>query len=549
MPTVTLNKKIFEKLVGKKLSEEELKDRISMLGTDLEEVTDKEIIVEVFPNRPDLLSEQGFARAFASFIGEKKGLRDYKVTPSGEKVIIDKSVNEVRPYTVCAIVKNLNFTDEKIREVIQLQEKLHVTHGRKRKKCAIGIYPMEKIKYPIRFMAKKPDEFKFIPLEFEKELTGAQILSQHPTGRDYGHLLEGKEKYPFFIDANDEILSMPPIVNSHKTGKINEDTKEVFIECSGFDLHTLNVCLNIIVTSFADMGGEIYSMTLEYPDKKIQTPNLEPEELNIDYDYINKRLGVKLTKEEINDNLEKMGYGVEEGKALIPAYRADVIHKVDLVEDVAIAYGYENFEPIIPDCATIGQEDKFAIFKRKISEILVGLGLIETNTNNITNKKNQEVLMNTKIKLIELENALSTDYNCLRAWVIPSQLEVLSHNKHNEYPQNIFTIGTIFKGNQEKNTGIEENERLCVAICEENVDFTKIKQVFDLLFRMIDAKYEIEPTEHDSFISGRVGRVSVKGKKIAYIGEINPEVLANWKLEMPVGMFELNITELYELIN
>jgi phenylalanyl-tRNA synthetase beta chain len=398
-------------------------------------------------------------------------------------------------------------------------------------------------------MAKKPDEFKFIPLEFEKELTGAQILSQHPTGRDYGHLLEGKEKYPFFIDANDEILSMPPIVNSHKTGKINEDTKEVFIECSGFDLHTLNVCLNIIVTSFADMGGEIYSMTLEYPDKKIQTPNLEPEELNIDYDYINKRLGVKLTKEEINDNLEKMGYGVEEGKALIPAYRADVIHKVDLVEDVAIAYGYENFEPIIPDCATIGQEDKFAIFKRKISEILVGLGLIETNTNNITNKKNQEVLMNTKIKLIELENALSTDYNCLRAWVIPSQLEVLSHNKHNEYPQNIFTIGTIFKGNQEKNTGIEENERLCVAICEENVDFTKIKQVFDLLFRMIDAKYEIEPTEHDSFISGRVGRVSVKGKKIAYIGEINPEVLANWKLEMPVGMFELNITELYELIN
>ena len=78
MPTVNLNKNVFEKLVGKKLPLDKLKDRISMLGTDLEKIEGDTIEVEVFPNRPDMLSEQGFARAFSSFIGVKKGLRDFK---------------------------------------------------------------------------------------------------------------------------------------------------------------------------------------------------------------------------------------------------------------------------------------------------------------------------------------------------------------------------------------------------------------------------------------------------------------------------------------
>ena len=184
MPTININKQVFERLVGKKLLTEKLKDRISYLGTDLENITKDEIIVEIFPNRPDMLSVQGFARAFSSFIGVKTGLKHYKVEPSKEKVIIDKSVANVRPYTACAIVKDMRFDDEKIKEIIDIQEKLHVTYGRNRKKAAIGIYPFEKIKPPIRFIAKKPEEIRFKPLEFPREINGKQILSQHPAGRD-----------------------------------------------------------------------------------------------------------------------------------------------------------------------------------------------------------------------------------------------------------------------------------------------------------------------------------------------------------------------------
>ena len=547
MPTININRKVFEELVGKKLPDDELKDRISMLGTDLESIDKDEINVEVFPNRPDMLSEQGFARAFSSFISQKTGVRKFNVKKKDYKVKVDKEVGKVRPYTACAVVKNLNLDDEKIREVVQIQEKLHVTYGRKRKKAAIGIYPLEKIEFPITFTARKPDEISFRPLEADKELTGMKILSQTSAGREYGHLLEGLTKFPIFVDAKGQTLSMPPIINSHDTGKINEKTTDVFIECSGHDFRTLRSCLNIIVCALSDMGGDIYSIELEYPDETTTTPDLEPVRMNLDLEYINKRLGLELKEKDAKTLLERMGYGYEKGEVLVPAYRTDVIHQVDLGEDIAIAYGYENFEPELADCSTVGNEEPFEIFKNRIAHILVGLGLIETNTTNVTSWQLQNEMMNAEMPCIKLKNALSSEYDTLRAWVIPSMMEVLSNNKHNEYPQSIFGIGTVFKKKEGTETNVKEDERLAVAMIGEDVDFTKIKQVMDYLFRSMDIAYEVNETEHPSFIPGRTGRTRVNGKDLAYIGEIHPAVLENWKLEYPVGVLELNLSDLWKV--
>jgi len=548
MPTITINRKVFENLVGKKLPTWKLKDRISMLGTDLEGVNEKEIIVEVFPNRPDMLSVQGLARAFSSFINVKTGLRQYKIERSNEKMIVDKSVSEVRPYTACAIVKNIHFNDEKIKEVIDVQEKLHITYGRNRKKVAIGIYPFEKIKTPIKFLAQSPKDIVFQPLEFDKEMNALEILEKHPAGKAYGHLLRGKKKFPVFRDANNEVLSVPPIINSHKTGKINEKTKEVFIECSGFDFNVMKKCLNMIVCALAEMDAKIYSMELIYGNKKYTTPDLRPEEMKVDINYINKLLGLNLKENETKKLFEKMGYNYKNKKVLIPAYRSDIIHQTDLAEDIAIAYGYENFNALIPNVATIAEEDKFEIFKNKVSNLLVGLDLMETSTYNLTNKEFQNKKMNIEMPIIELANSISSDYNILRAWVLPSLIEILSNNKHHEYPQKIFTIGTIFKKNDKFETNIEENERLAVAIASEKTDYTEIRQILDYLFRSLGLKYEILEVEHNSFIDGRLGRVVLNGKKIAYIGEISPMVVTQWELEVPVTAFELNLTELYEII-
>jgi phenylalanyl-tRNA synthetase beta chain len=546
MPTVKLNKRIFNSLVGRTLSDDELRERIPMLGTDLEGIEGDEINVEVFPDRPDMLSEQGFARAFSAFIGEKTGLRHYEVRQSGGRVLIDPSISDVRPFTACAVVKGMKFNDERIREIIQIQEKLHVTFGRNRKKLAIGVYPLEKIRLPIKYFAADPDKISFRPLEFDREITARQVLSQHPTGREYGPLLEGKDKFPFFSDAGGNILSMPPVINSHLTGKVAEETTEVFIECSGFDFNTCNICLNIIVTALADMGGSIYSMELDYAGNKKVTPCLEPKKIKLDVPFVNKWLGLKLSEQQMVDILARMGYGFEMGFLLVPAYRADILHMVDIAEDVAVAYGYENFEAAIPNVATIGGESDFEIFRRRVSEMLLGMGLLETCTYNLTNAEDQNLKMGTDMQLVELESAVNIEYNVLRAWMLPSLLKVLKDNKSNEYPQNIFESGYCFAHDASSETGVTEFCRLVVVLCSPEADFTRIRQVFDALLRGINLDFTVRDADHPSFIPGRVARIYTGETAVAYLGELHPQVLSNWSMDMPVACFELNLTELYK---
>ena len=315
MPTVTLSKKVFEKLVGKKLSLDKLKDRISYLGTDLEKIEGDEIHVEIFPNRPDMLSEQGLARAFSSFIGVKTGLRKYDVKKSGHKVIVDPSVS-MRPYTACAIVKNIKFNDERIREIMQMQEKLAKTHGRNRLKSAYGVYPINNVKFPVTYIAKDPKKVMFQPLGFDKKMPAHKVEQLHPKGREYAYVAEGWKKYPFFIDSNENVMCMLPYTNSHDTGKVDENTSEVFIECTGTDLENVQIALNIFVTMFADMGADIYSLDIVYKNKTITTPNLSPRKMKIDLNYVNKRLGLELKEKDLKQ------YGKDISK-MIPALLKD----------------------------------------------------------------------------------------------------------------------------------------------------------------------------------------------------------------------------------
>ncbi len=547
MPTITLQTNEIKNLLSKKISLEELKEKITMLGTSLDKIDEHEIIVGVPANRPDLLDESGLSRALNSFIGAKLGVKQYKINKSNYKVVIEKSVNEVRPYTACAVVKNLKLNDKRIKQIIQLQEKLHITFGRNRKKVAIGIYPLEHIKFPIRYLARKPEEIKFIPLDTEEEMYANEILEKHNAGKEYGHLLKNVKVYPLFMDADDNILSMPPIINSEHTGRVTEKTKDVFIECSGFNFEILKKCLNIIVTSLADLGGEIYKNELNYQNRKEVTPNLEPEEMKLNINYVNRILGLNLNENNIKELLEKMGYSYVNKKVLIPSYRADILHEIDLVEDVGIAYGYNNFKEEIPNVATIGGEDEFYVFKEKIANLLVGFNLLEIKNYNLTNKNNLNEKMNVNNEVIMLTNSLSQDYNCLRSWIIPSLLETLSKNKHHEYPQNTFEIGNIFKKG-ESETGAIEQERMAIALCHAKANFTEIKQILDSLLNSLGLNYEVIETEHPSFIPGRVGRIIVNDKRIAYMGEIHPKVLLSWNLDLPVVALELNLTDLYELI-
>jgi len=547
MPTVTLNRNVLEKLTGKKMSLEKLKDRISYLGTDLDRIEANDIHVEVFPNRPDMLSEQGFARALSSFIGVHTGIKKYNVKKSGMKVVV-KDLPEEWPYAVACIVKGIKFDDEKIKEVIQLQEKLGTTLTRNRRKGGLGLYPLDKINFPITFVGKNPEEIKFRPLEFIESMNGKQILSRHPKGKEYGHIMDGWSSYPVFIDSKSTIMSMPPIINSHDVGKIDATTRDVFIEGTGPDLNTIKISLAILATSLADMGGEIHSLEMVYQNNKFQFPDLEPEKMSLDIDYVNKLLGLKLNKSEIKHLLERMGLGFENGSALIPKYRADILHPMDLVEDIAIAYGYENFEPEMSKASTIGEENQFEVFKNKVANIMVGLGYLETVNYHLSNENEMNKKMLVDIDNVKLINASSGDYNILRSWITPNLLKVLSENTRYDYPQKIFEIGTVFKKSASKETGVEEFDRLSCISCHKDANYTEIRQIIDSLVASLGLESKTSTTKHNSFIDGRVARVSVSGKDIAYVGELHPEVLSNFGLGHPASSFEINLTELFEIL-
>ncbi len=549
MPKINLNKKNLMKLIGKSFTDKELEEKIPMLGVDFESIEKDEIIVEVFPNRPDLLSDHGFARAFKAFIGKDLTFKTYKINNSKQRVIVDPKLNLIRPYTACAIIKNLKLSNGDIVELMQLQEKLHITFCRNRKKASIGIYPLNKIKFPVYYKALQPEKIKFQPLEESKVLTAKEILQKTPKGKYYEHLLENFNLYPCFIDSNNNFLSLIPIINSELTGKVTEKTKEVFVEVSGTDLITINQCLNIIVSNLAEMSGKIYSLNIQYSNKKLTTPNLKPIEMKVDLNYINKILGLDLRETSLAKLFSKMGLSYKNKKVLIPSYRIDILNQRDLAEEIAIAYGYNNFVSEIPQISTVGEENKLEKLKSIIKEILIGLNLTEIKTFHLTNKLNNNNKMNFDSDLIELENALTEDYNTLRSWLLPSLMETLSINKHNEYSQNIFTIGNSFSKDKTSETGIKEESKLSVALSNMNTDYTKIRQVLEALLSSLDLKATYKESNHKSFIAGRFAEVYAKGKLIAVLGEVSPFVLTEWKLEMPVSAFELNLSELFKILD
>lgn len=542
MTKVTFSRKEFEKEI--KLTKE-IEEKINLFGAPIESLTNDEIELEVNPNRPDLLSLYNYLRALKTFIGKEKGLKKYKINKPEKdyKIIVDQSVKEIRPYTVCAIVKNLSLTEERIKDLINMQEKIAFTVGRNRKKMAIGIYPLDKISLPINYTAKDPKEIKYHPLGSQQELTANEILLSHPTGRKYSHILEGAKKYPVFIDANKQILSMPPIINSEQTGRIDSKTKEVFIECSGSDKQTLEKTMVIVASALAEMGGKIYQM--EIKDSELYTtPNFETEKMKISLENANKLLGISLTESELTKCLQKMGHDYSKGKVEIASWRTDILHEVDLIEDIAIAYGYNNIAPEIPNISTPGEESKESIIKRKISEILIGLSMLEISSYHLI--KQEEVELYNLKDLLELENS-KTEYKFLRPNLSIPLLRILAENKDAEYPQKVFEIGTVFTENSGKETGIDEKDHLIIGITPANA--TECKQHIDYLFKSLNLKYSIKESVHENLIDGRTADIILNNKIIGHFGEVHPLTLKKVGIKMPLAIAEISLEEIFKSIN
>ena len=543
MATFTFELRDFNRLVGRKSTMTQLRDELPLIGLEWEGDSGDEVTVDIFPNRPDMLCVEGLARAFAGFSSKKKGIPDYRVKPSGLKVTVKPDVKNVRPYIACAVVKGVKFTDEFITSLMQLQEKIHITHGRKRSKVAIGVHDLSPVKEPIVYTTVS-QEHRFQALDWAEETDIRTILSHHPKGVEYSHLV-GKRCPIIFSDG--KVISFPPIINSELT-RVKPKTKDVFIDVTGSDFWAVKKALNIVVCAMADRGARILSVEMVYGSKKHTTPDLKPEKMRIKQDYVNKTLGLRLSSQQIKNLLAMMRLGADvKGKyidVLVPAYRVDILHPMDLIEDVAIAYGYDKFIPEIPNISTIGEEEPIEVLSDKIRQLMTGFGLQEVMTYVLTNKERLFDRMNMKpANVAEIMNPKTSDFTMCRNWLIPNLLHVLYKNKHRQYPQKIFELDDCIEL-ERTDTGTRDVRKMGIVLAGSNATFTLGKQILQSLAQNLNKKFSLRKTKHPSFIPGRVANVIHKGKTMGIIGEIHPQVLKNWELAVPVVAFEIYVKEL-----
>src|SRR5664280_2672065 len=285
-------------------------------------------------------SVEGITRTVKGFLKIEEGLLDYAVSKSGISMTVDSELSAIRPYTACCIVEGISIDENKLKGLMDFQEDLHWVLGRDRKKVAIGIHNLDVVKAPFNYSAAEPDKYTFVALETTEKTNLAEILEEHKKGKKYAHLLEKYDKYPLITDSEDNILSMPPIINGELT-KLSEKTRNILIDVTGTDERAVNFALNIIACSFAESGGSIKTMEIIYENKTVETPDLTPKKMHVNLESARKILGVELSTDDVVNMLQKVRLGAEaetEDKiaVFIPAYRIDILHEVDIIENIAI---------------------------------------------------------------------------------------------------------------------------------------------------------------------------------------------------------------------
>ncbi len=530
----------------KPLTMTKLEQTLYQMGLELEDANPTETKIDITAERIDLVSTPGLARGLNAFLGYTKGTPTIEKRKSDYRVIVEKSVQPVRPYTAAFVVKNLRIDEEKLKEIIWVQEKLHATFARDRKKASIGIYPLSVIHWPVSFKGMKPHEIKFQPLEMQSPLTGKEILEQHPKGKKYAHLLHGMPIYPIFMDAKNHILSMPPIINSHTVGKVTEKDRDLFVEVSGHYWPTQSAIADMLALLFSDMGGEIYEVHVEFPERTIVTPELHMHEHVVEVELVNQTLGTNLQAEKIVPLLERMMYNVTKvnPKQLTvqhPFFRADVLHPLDLVDDIARAYNYDNLKPVVPEVFTVGGVLPQTQFEDDVKSCMVGLGFHEVITWVLTSHEHHfKSFSREETPHVQLGMVKEQGLTMCRNMLYPETLRALLANRSKRLPFKLFEVGHVIEMDSKTDTGTRTRSKLCVVLAHATSSFTEMKAVVEALARQIgvDATYSAEILP--GFIEGRTANVQLR-KLHGFMGEMHPEILQRLGIQVPVTIVEINL--------
>lgn len=561
MPVVDVDPDELRRFTGHEKSDDELLSDLFELGLEFEGETEDGLLqLEFEADRLDRLSVEGVARSLRYQYGDDRGVYVPQTNDPDWTIEVDSSVPDERPYVTGAVIRGLDIDQQGLDSLIQLQEKLHATMGRGRAKGAIGIHDLTMLKgqhrmdgadNSITYRGVDPDGESFVPLDSNAELTPREVLTKHPTGETYAPLVSDYERYPAIYD-DIGLFSFPPVINGRRT-EVDTDSRELFVEMTGTEQWTIDRMCNIICYALDARGATIERVRVEYPDRELVRPDFEVDTKTVSHDRIEHALGVAFEEREVIDLAERSGLDADivEGESTaydvsIPPYRTDVLHPVDVIDDIGRAYGFNNLEPQYPDVSTVGGRHERSRHERAVRDTLVGLGfedllnfhLISTTENFDRMGLSSDDDAFGAAEPATIAEPYSRAYGIVRTWALPSLVMVLENNTHRSYPQDLAEIGLAAHVDSGVNTNVTEERHVAGVLARTDASYEDAKKRVKALARAFDVELETPATEHPSFIDGRTASVVLDGERAGVIGELHPEVLVEHGLEVPVVGFE-----------
>ncbi|MBI4615030.1 MAG: phenylalanine--tRNA ligase subunit beta [Planctomycetes bacterium] len=511
---------------------------------------DQVVRIELLPARPDLFDAGGLARSIKGFLGLEKGLPRAAVEKGEILVRVDPALSRpesFRPHIACAEVEMPSLDAEGLRELMKLQESLHWGIGRDRKLASIGVYDLSRIVPPIDYRAVGPDETQFSPLGMPgMRLTPRRILAEHPKGVAYRHLLEKHARYPLLIDSKGQVLSLPPIINSDET-KVSVGSRRLFVDVTGTTASDTDHALHAIVSSLVETGGKVRSVRISGPSGERETPELSPRSIVLSRPETERWLGIPLSPEKFRELLGRMRLGVEGGPdsftVSYAAFRTDVKHPVDLMEDVAIAYGFRNMVLDLVPTGTVGRERPEEALSARARAALLGLGHFEVMTLVQTTEANhyRRLRLEPGTDHVQIANPKSIELDRVRTHLLSGLLEILEKNHHKPAPIRLFEIGNVILLDPSAETGTREIRRAGIALMGPEAGYAQIRAVVDGLLAELGRTGTYRAASHPTFLSGRFAEVDLGDGLTARLGELHPEVVLSFGLAHPTAMAEVDL--------
>jgi phenylalanyl-tRNA synthetase beta chain len=557
MPVSTLSAARMRALLEHPPSDLALDDILFASKAEVESLDGDDLTLSVTPDRLDLLSEAGLALHIAGVTDAALGLPRMAeaARPPSRLLTVDPSVESTRPFIAALVLHapepSEGLDDGTLQEAIRFQELLHATIGRDRRAASLGIYPLDRLNFPLRYSLEPKTHVRFVPLDGADEVEAERFFSDHPMAARYGALGQRGAECLTLRDADGTILSLPPILNGRTAGEARVGDRSLVLESTGTRARAVRELIRLLLVVFAARSWSAAPVAVHRGTEEITDGRdlYAPLSVPLPSEVLRAVTGEALPSAEVERRLSRARLSARPHsggwEVRVPPWRPDLLTPVDLAEDVVLTAGVRPEDGIVPPSRTRGRRAPEVVFRRRIRGLLTGAGYAEPYTSLLVSAETAERA--GSLGALRLRNPVSSEFSVVRDRLLLSHLEVLRRNTRVAYPQRFAEVGPVVVRSEAAESGGETRYHASAVVAADSAGFSDAASWVDYVLRSVDMIAVREPMESPALLPGRGARARIAGEAVAELGEIHPRVLEGIGVPVPAVWAEIDLTSLWTL--